>query len=221
MKLETMAKVYWSRIYVDKDPDDIYKGWGWLEVKVDDIKRLNIPTTYPISYQEKLKKFSFDEIQKIPGQGNLPRGNGTRKKFGINIVGDIITIRVQKALTSRAICAWVKAWAPSSTTVITPGNRELSLDGKKLTHEIHFIYFILNQDSNAIKIGHAKNIDRRMKSLQTSSPAKLELLKLIPVQGRMEAKKLELSLHQKFSDIRLTGEWFKAEPILVQYINHL
>jgi hypothetical protein len=216
-----MTKVYWSKIYVDRDPDDILKGWGWLEVKVDDIKTWSIPTIYPLTYQEKLKRLSFEEIRKMPGQGNLPGGNGTRKKFSINIDGNIITIRAQKALSNKAVCFWIKTWAPPSAKVVTPGNRELSLDGDKLTHEVHFVYFILNQGSNAIKIGRARNVDRRMKSLQTSSPAKLELIKSISVQGKYEAQDLELSLHKQFDDLRITGEWFRAEPGLIDYINQL
>jgi hypothetical protein len=216
-----MAKVYWSKIYVDKDPDDIYKGWGWLEIKGEDIKKFNIPTTYPVTYREKLKLLSFEERLKIPGQGNLPRGNGSRKKFHVNLNGEMVTIRAQKALTNKAICYWVKTWAPPNTKIVTPGNRELSLDGEKLNHEIHFIYFIFNQDSNAIKIGRAKNLERRIKSLQTSSPAKLELLKSISVQGMSEAQDLEQSLHKKFDGLRITGEWFRAESILMDYINQL
>ena len=60
-----------------------------------------------------------------------------------------------------------------------------------------------------------------MKSLQTSSPAKLELLKFISVQGKDKAQELELSLHKQFDDLRITGEWFRAESGLVDYINQL
>jgi hypothetical protein len=216
-----MAKVYWDRVYIDKDPDDIYKGWGWIEVKVEDSKRLNIPN-YPESYTSTKRQMPWEQQRRIANSGNLPsRGRGGTKKFNINLNGEIVTIRAQKALTNKAICYWVKSWAPSNTKIITPGNRELSLDGEKLTHEIHFIYFIFNQDSNAIKIGRAKNLERRIKSLQTSSPAKLELLKSISVQGMSEAQDLEQSLHRKFEDLRITGEWFRADSILMDYINQL
>jgi hypothetical protein len=93
--------------------------------------------------------------------------------------GEAISINVQKSLTSQAVCAWVKTWASPETKIITPGNRLLSLEGDKLAHQVHFIYFVLHANSNAIKIGRARNLDKRMKSLQTSSPAKLELIKFI------------------------------------------
>jgi predicted GIY-YIG superfamily endonuclease len=91
----------------------------------------------------------------------------------------------------------------------------------KLAHQAHFVYFILNEDSNAIKIGIAKNLARRMMSLQTSSPAKLKLIKSIQVTVGKEALELEQSLHNKFREIRLAGEWFKAETYLLEYISQL
>lgn len=217
-----MSKVSWYMVYVDKDPDDIYKGWGWVEMKVEDSKKFNNLTRDPESYTVKVPQMPLVERWKIVNSGNLPsRGKGATKKFHININGEIITVRAQKSLTNKAVCAWVKSWAPPNTKIITPGNRELSLDGEKLTHEIHFIYFIFNEDSNAIKIGRTKNIDSRMKSLQTSSPAKLELLKSISVQGQDKAQEQELSLHKQFEDLRIAGEWFRAESGLVDYINQL
>lgn len=216
-----MSKVYWDKVYLDKDPDDILKGWGWVEVKVEDIKRFNLARE-PITYREKLKRISPEDRRKMPGQGNLPGGRGgSKKKFSINIDGKIIPIRVPKSLTNKAICYWVKSWAPQGTMVITPSNKEISLDGDKLNHGIYFVYFILNSDSNAIKIGMAKSLERRLKSLQTSSPAKLELLKSVSVASREEAQELEKTLHKQFEDLRLTGEWFKAEASLVQYVDHL
>lgn len=141
-----MAKVYWARVYIDKHPDDIYKGWGWLEVNVEDKKRLNIPE-YPESYTKTKNQMPPEERFKISGRGNLPsRGRSGTKKFNIDIDGEIITIRAQKSLSNRAVCAWVKSWASPKTKIITPGNRELSTEGEKLTHEIHFVYFIHNKD---------------------------------------------------------------------------
>ncbi|MEM6736850.1 MAG: GIY-YIG nuclease family protein, partial [Bacteroidota bacterium] len=202
-------------------PDDIYKGWAFIEVKVSDCIKYKIPD-YPESYKVKKRKMPWEEQRRIAGGGNLPGGRGgSKKKFNINIDGEIITIRVPKSLTNKAVCFWVKSWAPQGTKVITPANRELSLDGEKLTHEVHFVYFILNRDSNVIKISIAKNLDRRLKSLQTSSPAKLELLKSVSVSSSQEAHEQERALHQQFRDIQLTGEWFKAEPRLMQYVEQL
>jgi len=215
-----MGRRHWDTIYIDRDPNDPYKGWGWVEVSTDDRDRFGVPTKYPDTYT-KLRGFYSEDI-KLPNNGNLPsRGRAGTKKFTLNIDGELITIRAQKYLTIQAVCTWIKTWASPNAKIITPGNRTISLDGVKLAHQAHFVYFILNEDSNAIKIGIAKNLARRMMSLQTSSPAKLKLIKSIQVTVGKEALELEQSLHNKFREIRLAGEWFKAETYLLEYISQL
>ncbi|WP_199197432.1 GIY-YIG nuclease family protein [Chroococcidiopsis sp. CCALA 051] len=80
---------------------------------------------------------------------------------------------------------------------------------------------MLNTDSNAIKIGKARDLDKRLKSLQTSSPATLQLLKAIQVTGEKEAAEMESKLHRRFTHLRITGEWFKAEKELLDYLSNL
>lgn len=213
-----MGRKYWNVIYIDRDPNDLYKGWGWVEVTAEDTKRFGIPTKYPDTYT----KISISECLNLPNNGNLPsRGRAGAKKFTLNIDGELVTVRAQKSLTIQAVCAWIKTWASPDVKIVTPGNRTLSVQGEKLSHQAYFVYFILNEDSNAIKIGRAKNLEKRMKSLQTSSPAKLKLIKTIQVEGSKKAQELERSLHQQFREIRLTGEWFKAEINLIEYISRL
>jgi hypothetical protein len=215
-----MGRIYWNTIYIDRDPNDPYKGWGWVEVTTEDSKRFSVPTGYPDTYTKFCS--SPSERFKLPNCGNLPsRGKAGAKKFTLNIDGDLITIRAQKSLTIQAVCTWLKTWASPNAKIVTPGNRTHSLDGEKLAHQAHFVYFILNEDSNAIKIGRAKNLARRMMSLQTSSPAKLKLIKSVQVEGAKEAQELERALHQQFSEMRLAGEWFKAEANLLEYISQL
>ncbi|MBD1871821.1 GIY-YIG nuclease family protein [Cyanobacteria bacterium FACHB-471] len=215
-----MGRSYWHTIYVDRDPNDPFKGWGWVEVTREDSKRFSIPTGYPDTYTKFCR--SPSEQSKLPNNGNLPsRGKAGAKKFTLNLDGELITIRAQKSLTIQAICTWIKTWASPTAKLVTPGNRTHSLEGEKLAHQAHFIYFILNEDSNAIKIGRAKNLAKRMNALQTSSPAKLRLIKSVQVEGSKEAHELEQSLHKQFNEIRLSGEWFKAEANLLEYINQL
>jgi predicted GIY-YIG superfamily endonuclease len=212
-----LMRIFWSIIYIDKDPNDPYKGWGWVEVASSDVERFSISTRYPETYT-KLRS----EWHRFPNSGNLPsRGKASAKKFTLNIKGELITIRVQKCLTIQAICAWSKSWAGEGVKVITPGKRTHDLDGEKIAHQTHFVYFISNEDSNAIKIGIARNVQKRMMSLQTSSPAKLKLMKSLQVDGSEEAQKQERLLHQQFSAIRLNGEWFKADTVLLEFIDQL
>jgi hypothetical protein len=215
-----MARSYWGTIYIDRDPTDPYKGWGWVEVTGEDIRKFGVPTANPDTYTKMCR--SMSERWKLPNSGNLPsRGKAGAKKFTLSLDGELVTIRAQKSLTIQAVCAWIKTWASPNAKLITPGNRTHSLDGEKLGHQAHFVYFILNEDSKAIKIGRAKDLAKRMKALQTSSPALLRLIKSVQVEGTKEAHELEQSLHKQFSEIRLAGEWFKAEISLLDYISQL
>jgi hypothetical protein len=111
----------WHTIYVDRDPNDPYKGWGWLEVTREDSERLSIPTGYPDTYT---KFCGSPERHKIANQGNLPsRGKTGAKKFTLNLDGELVTIRTQKSLTIQAVCAWMKTWAGPSAKLVTSGNR--------------------------------------------------------------------------------------------------
>ena len=213
-----MSRESWWTIYIDKDTSDPYKGWGRIEIKGEDIKKFNIPTKYPDTYTKK----SVGESHKFPNYGSLPsRGKAGRKKFTLNLNGELIIIKAHKSFTIKAIRAWLRTWADPNSKLITPGKRTYSLNGEKVGNQAYFIYFLLNKDSSAIKIGQTKNLEKRIRTLQTSSPAKLKLLKSLQVEGSEEALKQEQSLHQKFSPIKITGEWFKAEKELLDYISQL
>lgn len=207
-------------IYVDRDPNDPFKGWGWVEVHADDHHKFNIPSDYYLkSYKVVQEAFNRNKAErKYRSLLNLPsRGRGGTNKFILDIDGEQMTIRAQKSLTTRAVSAWLQTWAPPTAKLITPGKRAVSLDGETTTHP-YFVYFILNEDSNAIKIGRARDVAKRLKALQTSSPAHLKLLKTIQTEGSEAAAELEQSLHKQFWDLRLAGEWFKAHASLWEYI---
>jgi hypothetical protein len=181
-----MSRRYWQHIYVEKSPGHPLRGCSWVELLVDDIKRFNLYTDKPASYTALTIEQRWEA--KTP---SLPsRGKSGTKKFVMVINGESVPLRAQKALTTAAICAWLKTWAPTNTQLITPGGRTHQLSGSKIGNQAHFIYFILNGDSNAIKIGRAKNVSKRLQALQTSSPAVLELVKTIPVEGLAVAQLL-------------------------------
>ena len=79
---------------------------------------------------------------------------------------------------------------------------------------ISYVYIIkgsrMNPTESNYKIGISKNVSKRLESLQTSSPEKLELLFK---HRTTEADKLEKSLHKffKYYRIRENGEWFQFE----------
>ncbi len=144
------------------------------------------------------------------------RGKAGGKKFTVLDRQETVKLSVQKSLTVKAVCTWVRTWASEEAEIITPGGKTISLDGDNLT-TTEYIYFIHSEASNALKIGRAKNVEKRLKSLQTAHPHELKVIKTFKVKGGKAAKELENSLHQKFDHLRLLGEWFKAKRELFDF----
>lgn len=74
------------------------------------------------------------------------------------------------------------------------------------------LYLILNTFDNTVKIGRSKNPHLRLKQLQTCTSHKLNLLYVINGMGCMEKE-----LHNLFSGIQLSGEWFKNDGTIIKY----
>jgi len=76
------------------------------------------------------------------------------------------------------------------------------------------VYFIMSEENKEIKIGFTVGpVEKRLSSLQTAHPYKLQLLGTIP--GTTEDEK---SLHEQFANIRLQGEWFKPHVDLLAFV---
>lgn len=144
---------------------------------------------------------------------------GKGKRFRIDLGYKHIDILTSHALKVESVCNWVKQWS-SNAKLITASNKIIDLSSYDVENKIkkqscYFVYFISN--NTAIKIGIAKDVARRLSSLQTSSHEKLTLLKTISVNTEREARKLEAELHKKFETFRLSGEWFESNSILLDY----
>jgi len=76
---------------------------------------------------------------------------------------------------------------------------------RKFTYNV--LYILSCQDKKYHKIGVCKNdnLDKRIKSLQTGNPNKINVEW---VEERTEANKAEKYLHNCFSENRAEGEWF-------------
>lgn len=123
-------------------------------------------------------------------------------------------------VTNKRVFDSIKTEIGSNDRIITPGGRTLSYWGKIIRNKTEFIYFIINPDSQAIKIGKAKNVFKRLKDLQTGSPAELKLLKIIDVRAGKEAREREEQFHQKFQHLRLIGEWFRYDGDLQHFLQN-
>ncbi len=215
--------------YVDKVPGQPLKGRGWIDISdIEIVKRLDIPlrgehmnsryltrvSPKDVEY-ESLKSDDFLGTQMMTRgfwlrrkneDGSLEiviacnRGKAGGKKFTVIDRQETVKLTVQKSLTIKAVCAWVQTWASEGAEIITPGRKTISLHGNNLV-ATEYVYFILSQESNAVKIGRAKNVEKRLKSLQTAHPYPLKLLKTFKVKGGKAAQELEKTLHQKFDHL--------------------
>jgi len=72
------------------------------------------------------------------------------------------------------------------------------------------IYFIAEMPYNdMVKIGRTRNIQRRLRELQTGNPSPLIILCMV---DKHVAQNYEYILHVEFAARRVMGEWFRFEP---------
>lgn len=78
------------------------------------------------------------------------------------------------------------------------------------------VYFMQNGRRRVVKIGYSGDHVERMGSLQAASPDRLRLIATIPGSPAVEAE-----LHRRFRAYRVTGEWFRLEGELAEYVAEL
>ncbi|GEL75182.1 GIY-YIG nuclease family protein [Myxococcus virescens] len=78
------------------------------------------------------------------------------------------------------------------------------------------VYFIQAGEMGPIKIGSSRNPATRLLELQTGNPEPLFLCATSP--GGVEA---EQQLHEDFASLRMTGEWFRPAPELIDYVQFI
>lgn len=71
------------------------------------------------------------------------------------------------------------------------------------------IYFFIEETNESVKIGRAKDIEKRRRNLQTGNPRKLLLLGWIRTT---EDVRIEREIHEHFHTQRANGEWFDLDP---------
>ena len=75
------------------------------------------------------------------------------------------------------------------------------------------VYFIQEQGKKRIKIGSSVNCVSRLNMLQVGSSEELKLL--LEIEGDANT---ERQLHERFAHLRVRGEWFRARPELLDFI---
>jgi hypothetical protein len=76
---------------------------------------------------------------------------------------------------------------------------------KSYYKSLSFIYFIIESQNNYVKIGRSVNVEKRLNSLKTSTPAKLSLEIEIPTYHDTQGERF---FHSLFSQNKIRGEWF-------------
>jgi len=84
-----------------------------------------------------------------------------------------------------------------------------------ISSPVAHVYFI-GADRALVKIGIARNVRKRLWSLQTGYPAKLRLL--ASVAGN---ETLERRYHAMFADTHVHGEWFRRSAAMTKEINRI
>lgn len=84
-------------------------------------------------------------------------------------------------------------------------------DKVKIRKHMH-LYIIT--DGESYKIGIAKNINNRLKNLQTSNPKKLSVYRDVIIP-EPQSRYIEKCVHDRLKEYRLQGEWFSRDCLLV------
>lgn len=113
---------------------------------------------------------------------------------------------------------WLKHIAhnfPKSESVVKAHTEELVSVVTRIGPQ-SWVYFIQAGNGGPIKIGRSNSPTDRLTTLQTSHSEELVLLAV--TKG---GERLEKSLHMKFKQHRLRGEWFEPSPAILSEIESI
>lgn len=122
---------------------------------------------------------------------------------------------------------WVSDRSAYGATVLYGGLSSISQAAERMAdcvrayeavRPVHQVYFICSpsQPGSPIKIGFTTDLKKRLKSLQTGSPNKLEVLAVVAACVTQER-----AYHERFAAHRLNGEWFDPHPDILAEIARL
>lgn len=73
-----------------------------------------------------------------------------------------------------------------------------------------YILSSVSGSKEVLKIGITNDIDKRLKSIRTGNPEKVELMFLEELPKEIKVRDLENWLHSVFGFYRMEGEWFSG-----------
>lgn len=78
-----------------------------------------------------------------------------------------------------------------------------------------YLYAVVDITARAVKLGKSKQLNKRLRALQTSNPHELKLW----AYCRHESPFTEEEAHEKFKDFHMSGEWFRLTEQTREFIN--
>ena len=75
------------------------------------------------------------------------------------------------------------------------------------------VYLIHAEGTDAYKIGLTNNVNLRLKSLQTSNPNKLSIVKCIDGDSQLERR-----IHSYYDKNHVNGEWFSFNNTMIEKV---
>lgn len=78
------------------------------------------------------------------------------------------------------------------------------------------VYFFQKGRRQVIKIGYSGDHEERRQNLQVATPDRLRLIATIPGTRAVEA-----ALHKRFREHKITGDWYRLEGTLAEYVAEL
>lgn len=101
--------------------------------------------------------------------------------------------------------ALIHRFFPKDAVGVVPGESKV----------IGYVYFIQNQETGAVKIGRAKDLERRIAIFSDDFPFPIRLIQHIYT---LNYEKIELAFHHHFDKKRIHGEWFTLDEVDIEQI---
>lgn len=146
----------------------------------------------------------------------------TARDLASNIESECI--QGTESLRHQPVVSWLEILLPykdysnevSHTCRLLQGYTEPASTRPKSPARKQFVYFI-QAENGLTKIGKSVEPDKRIQSLKTASPLKLEIIRVIETA---DMHTLEQYYHKKFAEKRVKREWFDlSEEDLVNLTN--
>lgn len=129
----------------------------------------------------------------------------------------LVEKRTDQSEIAMSLVSWFmtrKEWTPKqkdlARKIIDVHSRNLKTKRKAARESKYWLYAIT--DGQDVKLGFSSNVQKRLKSLQTSQASELVVLwKFYTGRGRKTASNAEKCLHRFCKEFKIRGEWFSLD----------